>query len=210
MLTQVRLDSKDFPGCSDCSSLEEGLRGRPKEMGSLWGHTPTSDAVAGNRDLTQVLHSPRVGGSNSAFHPMSRRSLSQKRMQEPSPYLLLKYFKTQRNHEGDDSPRDSTNRSEHGGDNSKPHKREYHFSRFADAASQHASGVCCWFSDMKGMKRNWRQAAFYVSALLVVTFMVVKILKLGLYSIHDQSSDVAKVIPFLSLLFLTEVLAQLN
>ncbi|XP_024370248.1 O-fucosyltransferase 19 [Physcomitrium patens] len=161
-------------------------------MGSLWGHTPTSDAVAGNRDLTQVLHSPRVGGSNSAFHPMSRRSLSQKRMQEPSPYLLLKYFKTQRNHEGDDSPRDSTNRSEHGGDNSKPHKREYHFSRFADAASQHASGVCCWFSDMKGMKRNWRQAAFYVSALLVVTFMVVKILKLGLYSIHDQSSDVAK------------------
>lgn len=189
-LTQAQLDLNDLLGCSHCTSLEEGLRNRPKEMGLLWRHTPTSHALAGNQDVTQVLQSPCFGGSNIVFHPMSRRSLSQKRMQEPLPSLLLKYFKTQRNHEGDDSPRDSTNRSEHDGDILKSHKKEYHFSRFADTAFQHASGEYYWFIGTKGIKQNWQHGVFYVSALLVVIFLVMKVLNLGLYSIQDQSSDI--------------------
>ncbi|KAG0593505.1 hypothetical protein M758_1G327500 [Ceratodon purpureus] len=157
-------------------------------MGSLRGHSPTVDPVAANRDYAHVLLSPRVGGANSPFHPMSRRSLSQKRMNEPSASLLFKLFKGQRPNEGEDSPRDSSTRSEHDGDSVKVHgKKEHgHISRFGDKAGDQYSRVISFLS---AIRRNWRQTAFFVSILLVVSFMLLKVLFLGLYPIPDQLSD---------------------
>ncbi|KAG0620776.1 hypothetical protein M758_4G243100 [Ceratodon purpureus] len=159
-------------------------------MNALWPHAPNPDAVAGNRDVTHVLMSPRVGGANSPFHPMSRRSLSQKRMQEPSTYLLFKFLKGQRNHEaGNDSPRDGST----DGDDVKVHRKQDYGhvnSRFGDSDATsfrcNSSGVA-HFPNFA--KKNWRQSAFYASTLLLITFFLLKGLCLGWFSAQVQPSE---------------------
>lgn len=174
--------------CADGTGLDEDFQ-RRIEMGSLRGHTPTSDGAATNRDFAHVLLSPRVGAASSPFHPMSRRSLSQKRMQEPSPHLLFKLFKGQRAHEGDDSPRESTSRPEH--DVKVYGKERGHVSRFGDkAGDQHFSVI----SFLSGTKRNWRHTAFLLFTLLVLAFLLVKVFFLGLHPIQEHSSDDSQVI----------------
>jgi hypothetical protein len=183
-LTQTQLDCEYSQVCADGTGLEEEFRSGG-EMGSLRGHSPTVDAMAANRDYAHVLMSPRVGGASSPFHPMSRRSLSQKRMNEPSANLLLKLFKGQRPNE-DDSPRDSNTRLEHDGDSVKVHGKKEH---------GHVSRDLVAFL-LSATRRNWRQTAFFLSTLLVISLMLLKLLFLGLYPIQQQSSDTSKVISF--------------
>ena len=175
--------------CADATGLEEEFCSN-QEMSSLRGHSPNAEGAAGNRDYAHVLFSPRVGGPNSPSHPMSRRSLSQKRMQEPS-LSLLKPFKGQRPPEiGEDSPRDSNSRTENDGDSVKVHGKERgHLSRFGDKAGSQLSRVKSYLN-----MRNWRQTAFFAAVLLIFSFMLLKILLLGFYSVQNQSLDASKVI----------------
>lgn len=185
VITQVQLDCEYPPVCADGTTTEEGYR-NSEEMGMLWGHSPNSDVVGGNRDLTRVLLSPRVVSTNNPSHPMSRRSLSQKRMQEPSPYLLLKLCKGQRAHEGEESPNESISKAEmdDGGSGKDCRKDRCYISRFGDnTVSQYFGGP-----------KNWRQSAFYFSTLLIITFFLLKITYVGIFSVHNRTSDVLRVI----------------
>lgn len=183
VITQVQLDCEYPPVCADGTTTEEGYR-NSEEMGMLWGHSPNSDVVGGNRDLTRVLLSPRVVSTNNPSHPMSRRSLSQKRMQEPSPYLLLKLCKGQRAHEGEESPNESISKAEmdDGGSGKDCRKDRCYISRFGDnTVSQYFGGP-----------KNWRQSAFYFSTLLIITFFLLKITYVGIFSVHNRTSDVLR------------------
>lgn len=189
-ISQLQLDCEYPPVPSDGAGLEEGYR-NSEEMGTLLAHPPNSDVTNGSRDPTHVLLSPRVGGTNNPFHPMSRRSLSQKRMQEPSPHLLLKLFKSQRSLEDEDPPHDLDLRAELNDDDSgKDHKKDHgHVSMFGDnAVLQHCSSSLS--GHFGGPKKNWRQSAFYFSTLLIIIFFLLKIMYVGLFSAQDHSPDV--------------------
>jgi len=184
-MVQVQLDC-DYD-CANGTELEEGFDDRISA--ALWPNESEP-----NRDVTHVLMSPRV---DAAFHPMSRRSLSQKRMSESSPYLLFKLFRGQRGQEPGDHPDANQANSQPGGDGLKVHRRssslhEYAYvnSRFADSGGQCSSSSA---------KKSWRQSAFYLSTLLVVTFLVLKVMLLGWCSVHHQPSDGIQVLLGISL-----------
>lgn len=151
-------------------------------MGSLRGHTPNSEIVAGNRDFAHVLLSPRVGAggvSHSPFNPMSRRSLSQKRMGvSESSSLLFKLLKDRE----EASPRDNAGNNS----NARSEQLHGHRSRFGDNAERHGASTAGWAASLFPLaKRNWRHAAFFCCALLVSTFMLLKVLYLGVV-VQDQ------------------------
>jgi len=159
-------------------------------MGSLWG-SPPADTVAGTRGYAQVVVSPRVGAgvSHSPFHPMSRRSLSQKRMGvsvSDSSSLLFKLLKGGEQ-DAASSPRDALL---HDGDSVKGHK-----SRFFELKTNAESKFSCWASALffPSAKRNWRHTAFFLCTLLVVTVMLLKIMYLGVFPVQDQASQNSEV-----------------
>lgn len=185
-MVQVQLDCDYDCANSLGTDLEgEGFDDRLSTSTAVWpnSNSNSNSNAEGNRDVTHVLMSPRVDAS---FHPMSRRSLSQKRMSEPSPYLLFKLFKGHRAPEPGDHLDPSLANSQTGGDGLKAHRRsnslhEYAYvnSRFADSGGQYSSGV----------KKSWRQSLFYASFLLVVCFLVLKVMLLGWCSVHHHISD---------------------
>jgi len=199
-MVQVQLDCDYDCANSLGTELEgEGLDDRLSTSTALWPNSNSNSNAEGNRDVTHVLMSPRVDGS---FHPMSRRSLSQKRMSEPSPYLLFKLFKGHRAPEPGDHLDPSLANTQTGGDGLKAQRRsnsvhEYAYvnSRFADSGGQYGSGV----------KKSWRQSAFYASTLLVVCFLVLKVTLIAWCSIHHQVSDgmqVCRNVSYLQLFYL--------
>jgi len=155
-------------------------------MGSLRG--PNADTVTGNRDYAQVVMSPRVGGgvTHSPFHPMSRRSLSQKRMGvSESSSLLFKLLKGE-----EVSPRDAANSQIHNGDTVKGYK-----SRFGDSNNNAESKYSTLTPFLSVARRNWRHTAFFLCTLLVITLMLLKILYLGVFPIQEKSLQASQV-PF--------------
>ena len=151
-------------------------------MSALWPHHHHHHHPPdGARDVTHVLMSPRA-------NPMSRRSLSQKRMQEPSAYLLFKFLKGS-DPSADDAPARDGNPDV---DSAKLHrKQDYLNSRFGDSdtapSKSNPSGVPHF------TRKNWRQSAFYASTLLVITFFLLKVIFLGRFSLHDQASNGSQV-----------------
>lgn len=182
-MVQLQLDCDYPPVCADGTELEEGFRNPDDRMSTSW---PNSEA--GNRDVTHVLMSPRVDGSG--FHPMSRRSLSQKRMSEPSPNLLFKLFKGQRGQEPADQDannpqRETNSRSSEqaGGDGVKVYRRSSSLNDYGHVNSSSAQYSSSF------PKKNWRHSAFFVSTLLVVCFLLLKLMLVSWCSVHHQASD---------------------
>lgn len=183
----MALECEYPPVCADGTELEEGLHNPEERMNSLRPHASNPDAVAGARDVTHVLMSPRVGGCNSSFHPMRNRSLSQKRI-EPSSYLL--FVNGHCSHEaGDDASRDVNSQD---GDSGKVHRKQDYGhvnARFGDSdatALKYCSTAVAHFPS--SVKKNWRQSAFYVSILLVMMFFLLKVMFVGWFSVHDQAA----------------------
>lgn len=179
--------------------------GNSEEMGSTWGSSPNNNSVevasslANNNprgDFAHVLLSPRVGAGNSPLHPMSRRALSAKRMPVPEPFLKL--FKTSSTTStspskdgGGDGGDGSTYESLPRGDSKKLHKKEQ---GFMTRLVEYVGGLNLSRDfPASSTKRNWRQSAFFLSALLVFTFLLVKVLSAAWLGVEQQTSSIAKV-----------------
>ncbi|KAG6554195.1 hypothetical protein Mapa_004111 [Marchantia paleacea] len=118
--------------------------------------------LAGGRDFTQVLLSPRVAGTNS---PMNRRSLSSKRMQTPAEELWARGFF------GDEDG------SQHHHPDGKRHNLIEHIlqSILGECLFRRSLGIVSSFN----LKRGIRQSAFLFFGLLMITFLLVKISSVG-------------------------------
>jgi hypothetical protein len=210
LVINVQLDCQYPPVCAAGTGVGEDT-GNSEEMGSTWGSSPNNNApevassLANNNnprgDFAHVLLSPRVGGGNTPLHPMSRRALSAKRMPVPEPFLKL--FKTSasantspsKDGGGDGSTFESLLR----GDSKKMPKKEHGFmTRLVEYvgglnSSRDFPASCT--------KRNWRHSAFFLSALLVFTFLLVKVLSAAWLGVEQQTSSITKV-PILKSSFL--------
>lgn len=159
--------------------------GDSQAMGSQWGSSPNPEvaSIAGSRDLAHVLLSPRVGGTTSPLNP--RRPFSSKKTQETDPYIIFSLFKG--GHDIDESSVESLPRLHHGIDDRKLHKKEAGFFRkLRDYFAQNASRV--------SGKKSWGQWVFYLSALLMFTFLFVKIVSFGWLGVDEQSPGTPKVL----------------
>lgn len=135
-----------------------------------WGGN--SDTVSGNRDLAHVLMSPRVGGSQpSPFHPMSRRSLSQKRMGgsfSDSSSLLFKLLKGEA---AEPSPRnEAVAHHEDDHDSVKVHRSRYFDNVVPSPLFPGAH------------KRNWRHTAFFLSTVFIFAVVLLKLSYLSVFA----------------------------
>ena len=213
MVINVQLDCQYPPVCAAGTGVGEDT-GHSEEMGSTWGSSPNNNtsevasSLANNNnprgDFAHVLLSPRVGGGNTPLHPMSRRALSAKRMPVPEPFLKL--FKTSASANtspskdgGGDGGNGSTFESLLRGDSKKMPKKEQGFmTRLVEYvgglnSSRDFPASCT--------KRNWRHSAFFLSALLVFTFLLVKVLSAAWLGVEQQTSSITKV-PILKSSFL--------
>jgi hypothetical protein len=158
----------------ELGSIVVTVVGEEDEMS--WG--VNSDTVAGNRDLAHVVMSPRVGGSQpSPFHPMSRRSLSQKRTGgsiSDSSSLLFKLLRG----EAEPSPRNEAAAHSDDHDSVKVHR-----SRFFD-------NVVPPPLFPGAHKRNWRHTAFFLFTVLIFAVMLLKPSYLSVFASQDQGDEV--------------------
>ncbi|CAM6094526.1 unnamed protein product [Calypogeia fissa] len=124
---------------------------------------PTTPLLAGGRDFTQVLLSPRISGTKS---PMNRRSFSSKRMQEGD---IFSYFETGRFTEEDELPRSL-------GVSKKL--------RFLEQLLLGVLGDCLFRRSLVAvntfsLKKSVRQSVFFFFGILMFTFLLVKISSMG-------------------------------
>jgi hypothetical protein len=160
---------------------------------------PVAVGVA-NRDLAQIILSPRVGGTYSPLNPASRRSLFTKRLQEPDPYAVFNFFKTPPD-PGDSSPglsplsggSESVSKANLASDGKKTHSS----SRKGNIAAV-GYDVCNCIAESsikvtrlvggRRRRQGLQQCFFFLSALLIFTFLVVKIMSGG--SLHGNNNNI--------------------
>jgi hypothetical protein len=159
---------------------------------------PVAAGVA-NRDLAQIILSPRVGGTNSPLNPASRRSLSTRRLQEPDPYAVFNFFKTPpdpRDSSPGLSPLSGGSESVSSANLTSDGKKTHSSSRKGNIVAV-GYDVCNCIAEssikvtrlVSGRRRQGlQQCLFFLSALLIFTFLVVKIMSGGL--LHGNNNNI--------------------
>lgn len=161
---------------------------------ALLGQSTSTDCSSAwdSRDVTRVLLSPRMGGG--AQSPMNRRGLvAHIKSGESESFSLFNFFKS--------DPIESEELSVAGGEICDFNKllsskklegvEQCGFtSELGNFLSRNSVGLTHMFTSRK---KGFRHSAFYLFALLVVTFLLVKISSVGWLGVEMQPSSAPKV-----------------
>ncbi|KAJ7550954.1 hypothetical protein O6H91_07G126500 [Diphasiastrum complanatum] len=156
-------------------------------MGSRWSGTGTGEmnlVMSGGRNIAQVLMSPRVSGSGTGS-PVSRRSLSGKRMQADAFSAFDSHKSNHFSSAADEARVDLPGFSSPSQEKKLIRLQHTLLRLFRDMVVRKDSGL-------NATKKGRSLWMFYMFALLLITFMTIKVLFVGWLGLEFKQPDLLK------------------